>query len=86
MRSYLEASETTSIVSLPAASGYVMSPVFLTMDLEPSGVTESPLGSLCLSGFYPDDAAHCRVLKREEPVQLAALQSATGSHLESVTQ
>lgn len=85
MRSYLKASETTSIVSLPAASGYVMSPVFLTMDLEPSGVTESPLGSLCLNGFYPDDAAHCQVLKREEPVQLAALENATGSRLESVT-
>lgn len=80
MRSYLEASKTTSLVSLPAASGYMMSPVFLTMDLEPSGVTESPFGSLCLSGLYPDDAAHCQVLKREEPVQLDALQSATGSH------
>lgn len=85
MRSCLEASETTSIVSLPAASGYVMSPVFLTMDLEPSGVTESPLGSRCLSGSYSDNAAHCHVLKREEAAQLAALQSATGSQFESVT-
>lgn len=35
MWSFLEASETNSIGSLPEASGYVTSPGFLTMDSEP---------------------------------------------------
>lgn len=82
MRSFLEASETNSIGSLPEASGYVTSPGFLTMDSEPIEFKK-----VCprFTVFEQRERHSLPCFQKGETAHLAALQSATESDFEPLT-